>query len=328
MTNLSLLDHQNFEARVAPQRSELLAHCYRMMGSLSDAEDLVQETLLRAWRRRDTYVEDASLRAWLYRIATNACLDALRKRRRRVIPLNYEEESSAADPIPPAVSDPIWLEPFPDALLAPLDQHPEGRLLIRETLSIAFMAALQLLTPRQRAVLLLSDVLDWSDAEIADLLGTSVSAVKSALHRARAGTAEAKRGQFQEASLIQDEALRVQVSAYVRAWETADVEGLIALLRDDATFSMPPIPSWYRGREEIRRLVSRTVFAGEASGRWRLLPTRANGQITFGLYRQAESGGWRAYGIQVLTPFEYQIADIITFRDPALAARFGLPDTV
>lgn len=251
MTNLSLLDHQNFEARVAPQRSELLAHCYRMMGSLSDAEDLVQETLLRAWRRRDTYVEDASLRAWLYRIATNACLDALKQRRRRVIPLNYEEESSAADPIPPAVSDPIWLEPFPDALLAPLDQHPEGRLLIRETLSIAFMAALQLLTPRQRAVLLLSDVLDWSDAEIADLLGTSVSAVKSALHRARAGTAEAK-----------------------------------------------------------------------------LLPTRANGQITFGLYRQAESGGWRAYGIQVLTPFEYQIADIITFRDPALAARFGLPDTV
>ncbi|MBK8026945.1 MAG: sigma-70 family RNA polymerase sigma factor [Chloroflexi bacterium] len=328
LVRLDHLSQQDFGARVEPFRPELQAHCYRMLGSIHDAEDMVQETFLRAWKRRETFAENVSLRAWLYRIATNACLDALKKRRRRVIPLTFEDESSSADPIPPAIPEPIWMEPYPDDLLERSDRHPEQDMLKRETITIAFMAALQQLPPRQRAVLLLSDVLDWRAAEIADLLDTTVSAVKSALHRARTALEVSRTHRLYETPQVLDAALSTQLEQYVRAWETADVEGLIGLLRDDATFSMPPIPSWYRGRDNIRQLISKTIFAGPANGRWRLMPTRANGQIAYGLYRIAEDGTHRAYGIQVLTLYGGQIADIITFRDPALVACFSLPTTV
>jgi len=316
-----------FGALVEPHRRELQAHCYRMVGSVQDAEDMVQETFLRAWRRRETFEGRASFRAWLYKIATNVCLDALEKRPRRVVPVTRQGVSTLDEPIPPGVMEPIWLEPYPDELLAPDDVSPEGRLSARENITMAFIAALHLLPPRQRAVLILRDVLDWQAREVADLLDITVPAVKSALHRARTTLASHAHAAGVEARF--DETATPQLDHYVRAWETADINALLALLKADATFSMPPIPSWYRGRDTIGGVVAKTVFSGEANGRWRLLPTRANRQPAFGLYRRDDAQGvYSAYGIQVLTFDGGEIWDIITFRNPALFPYFKLPATV
>ncbi|MBK8030966.1 MAG: RNA polymerase subunit sigma-70 [Chloroflexi bacterium] len=322
---LTELNQHEFGSTVEPYRRELQVHCYRLLGSLQDAEDMVQETLLRAWKRRETYTEDISARAWLYKIATNVCLDALKKTRRRVIPKTLRDAEPSGDSVPPPILEPIWLDPYPDDLIPWDAAHPEQQVVTRETVSIAFLAALQLLPPRQRAVLLLSDVLDWSAAEIAALLETTVSAVKSALHRARSAiAAEIEFQEIQEGPLRSDNAaLMAQLEAYVRAWETADVDALIDLLRADATFSMPPIPSWYQGTAAIHQIVGARVFAGQP-GLWRLLPARANGQIAFGLYRRGDAC-YAAYGIQIVTFAGDRISDIITFRKPDLVPRFGLP---
>lgn len=319
--NLTAVDEHEFGALAEPHRRELQAHCYRMMGSVQDAEDMVQEAFLRAWHRRETFEGRASFRAWLYKIATHACLDRLKKLPRRVVPMTYQAVSTQAEPIPAPVLEPIWLEPYPDDLLG--DGDPEAMISSREHITLAFIVALQLLPPRQRAVLILRDVLDWQAREVAALLEMSVPAVKSALHRARSTLAN--RDIIEDHTL--DDAAQQQLDDYVRAWETADVDRLLRLLKDDATFSMPPIPSWYRGRAEIGGLISSTIFAGDANGRWRLLPARANRQVAFGLYRQSESG-YAAYGIQVLTFQGGLIADITTFRNPALAQMFGLPATI
>ncbi len=318
--NLTTIDEQEFGTLTEPYRRELQAHCYRMMGSVQDAEDMVQETFLRAWRRRETFEGRASFRAWLYKIATNACLDRLKRLPCRVVPMTYQAVSLVNEPIPPSVMEPIWLEPYPDDLLG--DDNPEETFSSREHITLAFIVALQLLPPRQRAVLILRDVLDWHADEVAALLDMTVSAVKSALHRARSTLANRDMSE----NHVLDEAAKTQLQDYIRAWETADVNGLLKLLKDDATFSMPPIPSWYRGRSEVGGLVSKTIFSGDANGRWRLLPTRANRQIAFGLYRQSQ-GGYEAYGIQVLTFQGGLIADITTFRNPGLVERFGLPAT-
>jgi RNA polymerase sigma-70 factor (ECF subfamily) len=322
---LTSLDQQAFGAMVEPHRRELQAHCYRMLGSVQDAEDMVQETFLRAWRRRETFEGRASFRAWLYRIATNVCLDALEKRPRRALPMTRQAVSTLDEPIPPSVMEPIWLEPYPDDLLPAPDDNPERRISERESITMAFIAALHLLPPRQRAVLLMRDVLDWQASEVADLLEMTVPAVKSALHRARSTLATHKVGEVGTQTL--DQAAQQQLDDYVRAWEMADVNTLLALLKENATFSMPPIPSWYQGRATIGGLVSKTVFSGEAQGRWRLLPTRANRQIAFGLYRRDEDA-YVPYGIQVLTFEGGLIADITTFRVPALAAVFKLPEKI
>jgi RNA polymerase sigma-70 factor, ECF subfamily len=324
------LDQEAFGTLVEPHRRELKAHCYRMMGSVQDAEDMVQETFLRAWRRRDTYEGRASFRAWLYKIATNVCLDTLKRRPRRAVPVTRQNVSTLAEPIPPSIMEPIWLEPYPDDLLAVGYGSPEGQVSARENVTLAFIAALHLLPPRQRAVLILRDVLDWQASEVAALLDMTVPAVKSALHRARATLAShdyASRVEPEAVSVL-DEVTQSQLDDYVRAWETADVDALLRLLKDDATFSMPPIPSWYRGRETIGGLTATTVFSGQANGRWRLLPTRANGQTAFGLYRLAENGGYTAYGIQVLTFDGSLITDIITFRIPDLFPHFNLPSAL
>jgi RNA polymerase sigma-70 factor (ECF subfamily) len=282
---------------------------------------MVQETFLRAWKRRETYTEDHSLLAWLYKIATNICLDTLKKHRRRVIPITLGDVSSATQPIPAAVLEPIWIDPYPDELLAWGDDQPEQKMITQENIGIAFLAVLQLLPPRQRAALILSDVLDWSASEIADLMEMTISAVKSALHRARSTIAAYPIKQ----AAPQNSVSQAQLDAYMQAWAAADVDMLVRLLSDEATFSMPPIPSWYRGRDSIGALISKTIFSGEAQGRWRLLPTRANRQIAFGLYRLSESGVYQVYGIQVLRFEDGLIADIITFRHPALATHFKLP---
>lgn len=330
---LRRIEQDEFGRLVDQYRRELQAHCYRLMGTVHDAEDMVQETYLRAWRNRASLANPASLRAWLYRIATNACLDALKKHPPRFVPITREAASTLSEPIPAEVRDPVWLEPYPDHLLLADDHDPENYIVTRETITMAFIAAVHLLPPRQRAVVLLRDVLDWQIDEIATALNTTLSAVKSALHRARETLERhgyAPRGAREVAREVAlDDTVRAQLDAYVRAWETADINTLTSLLIDDATFSMPPIPSWYRGRDTIRDLVAMTVFSGQAHGRWRLLPTRANRQIAFGLYRQTDvRGTYHAYGIQVLTVDRNQIADITTFRNPALFPYFKLPTTL
>ncbi|MBZ0281272.1 MAG: sigma-70 family RNA polymerase sigma factor [Anaerolineae bacterium] len=306
-----------------PHRRELQAHCYRMMGSVHDAEDMVQETFLRAWRRRETFEGRASFRAWLYRIATNVCLDALEKRPKRFVPLTRSESSTMNEPIPADVNEPIWLEPFPDEWLIQDDQNPERQVSTRENIALAFTAALHLLPPRQRAVLILRDVLEWQASEVADLLEVSVPAVKSALHRARITLAS----RYHPPGNALDEIGREQLERYIQAWESADIPALLNLLTEDATFSMPPIPSWYQGRDTIRRLIEVTIFRGDANGRWRLYPTRANGQPAFGLYRN-NGDQYEGYGVQVLTIKDGLIADIITFRNPSLFRIFQLPATL
>lgn len=322
-----------FGAQVETYRQELGAHCYRMMGSIQDAEDMVQETFLRAWRRHETLEEVSSLKAWLYAIATNACLDALKKRPKRLAPVMLGAASTLAEPVPQKILEPIWLEPYPDALLLTSDErNPEDLVIEREHIALAFIVALHLLPPRQRAVLLLRDVLDWPANEVATFLDTTVSAVKSALHRARAILADHYHDHHASAAdpgWKLNSAIQQQLSAYVDAWEAADGAALALLLKEDATFSMPPIPAWYRGRETIRTLVSRTVFSGEARGRWRLLPTAANGQVAYGLYRQTETAGlYQGYGIQVVTLSGPLVSAITTFIDAGLIARFDLPATI
>ena len=329
--DLSSIDQDSFGKLIEPHRRELQVHCYRMLGSPQNAEDMVQETFLRAWRRRETYAGRATLRAWLYKIATNACLDALEQRAKRAIPFTREPASSLDQPIPAEVKEPIWLEPFPDDLLAPIDDQPHDYYITRENIALAFITVLHLLPPRQRAVLILRDVLEWEASEVAEFMNVTVASVKSALHRARVTMTTHKQTNLEViAPQILDPARQSQLEHYVRAWQNADVNALVSLLRDDATFSMPPIPSWYQGRTTIAGLVTKTIFAGSAQGRWRLLPTRANGQIAFGLYRRDDAQGvYTAYGIQVLTFGDTgQIADIITFRNPTLMQYFKLPQTV
>lgn len=327
---LGVLDQYEFGALVEPHRRALQAHCYRMVGSVQEAEDLVQDTLLRAWQRRASYKGLAPLRAWLYRIATNTCLDAIKRRPRRTIPLVRQDAATLDEPIPAALTEPIWLEPFPDDLLASEDDNPEVRFSAQENITLAFLTCLQLLPPRQRAVLILRDVLGWHAEEVAEALDLTVPGVKSALHRART-TLTKYRSSLPTHDLparAPTEAIHPQLERYVRAWERADVQGLLQLLKADATFSMPPIPSWYRGREVIGGLVAATIFSGDARGRWRLRPTRANQQPSFALYRCATPTTYHFYGIQVVTFAGVEIADIITFRDPALARPFAVPPTV
>lgn len=319
---------------IEPYRRELHLHCYRLLGSLYDAEDVVQETMLRAWRHFDTFTSrgPGSLRTWLYTIATNASLDALKKRSPRTMPVATGEAAEPGKPIAPRNTEVLWLEPFPDNWLADAIENPEARYTRAESVSLAFLTALQLLPPRQRAILILSDVLDWRAAEIAQLLEITLSAVNSALHRARV-TLE-KHYHRAEQEIVQvdhsDATTGALLSRYLKAWESDDVDGLVALLKEDATMSMPPVPSWYLGRAAIRWLLLNASFKADVPRKWRLLPTRANGQPAFALYRAADTqSNYRAYGLQVITLAgsgeTQQIADITAFLTPQLVTAFGCP---
>ncbi len=308
-------------------RHELRVHCYRMLGSFQDAEDMVQETFLRAWQKLNMYEGRGSFRAWLYKIATNACLDALDRRPKRTLPAMHQEASDPTELPEAPVTEPIWLEPIPDDVIGEIDSGPEARCTARESITLAFLAALQLLPPRQRAILILRDVLDWQASQVAESLELTLSAVNSALHRARSTLAKNYReNEYRSSRQAQsDAAMRALLDRYVSAWENADLEGLVALLKEDAVFTMPPSPSWYRGKEAIRTFIANVALAGDARGRYRFVQTRANGQPAFGWYQRDDaSGEFRGFAIQVLTFGADLISDVATFMIPDLLPRFGL----
>lgn len=325
-------DPDAFQRLVEPYRPELQLHCYRMLGSRQDAEDLVQETFLRAWRGFDSFRGQASLRSWLHKIATNACLNALARggNARRVLPEAVVPPASGA-PTGAPLTEVAWLEPYPDGELEAIPDaapDPAARYEMREAVQLAFVAAIQHLPPRQRAVLLLRDALGWSAAETAGLLDTSVAAVNSALQRARATLAERlPAGSAGAPAPPVDDRDRSLLERYVRAWETADLDGFVSLLREDAVMAMPPLPEWYSGREAVGAFFGWLLTARfPEQGAFRLVPTGANRQPAFGLYvRRGRGGVWRPHTLQVLTLRDGMVAAITSFRSAAILAEFGLP---
>jgi RNA polymerase sigma-70 factor, ECF subfamily len=323
-------DQDAFGRLVEPYRRELHAHCYRMLGSFPDAEDALQDALLGAWRGLSRFERRSSLRSWLYRITTNACLKAIQRRPKRVLPIDYGPASDPHDrPAEPLVES-VWVDPYPDEHLFVEDDTatPEARHEQRESVELAFIAALQHLPPRQRAVLILRDVLGFSARESADALETKPAAVDSALQRAHKTIDARLPERSQQATLrsLDDEELREIVEGYVAAWERADVAAVVAMLAEDATLAMPPQPSWYSGRDAIAAFLQAWPLA-EGAPRWRLVPTRANGQPAFGHY------GWEVdafvpHAISILTLRGSRIEDITIFRTPDALARFGLPPTL
>jgi RNA polymerase sigma-70 factor (ECF subfamily) len=305
-----------FQQLLEPYRGELQAHCYRMLGSLHDAEDALQEALLRAWRGLARFQGRSSLRSWLYTIATNTCLDAIGRRPKRVLPIDY---GPATDPhVAPGepITESVWLEPYPDETLALQDGFaaPEASYEQRESVELAFIAALQHLPASQRAVLILREVLGFSAKEVAQALGTSVASVNSALQRARAAVDERVPEQTQQATLrsLGDDAVRATVARYVDAWERSDVQAFAAMLSEDASFAMPPLASWYRGRDAIATWAAGWPLSG--AWRWRALPTRANGQLALGFYAWSEQdGSYRPFALNVLTLRGEQVSDVTAF---------------
>jgi RNA polymerase sigma-70 factor (ECF subfamily) len=311
MTTMAIDDRATFEGLASRHRRELQLHCYRMLGSLEESEDLVQETFLRAWRRRETFEGRSTARAWLYRIATNACLDALAKR-----------------PRVPQGGEILWLQPYPDELLEGIEEpgaEPDAAVVERETIELAFMVAIQHLAPRPRAALIMRDVLGWSAADTASLLETSVAAVNSALQRARAGLKEHLPERRLEWSADATAAERALVERYMDANDRQDIPGLAALMREDASFSMPPVPGVWTGRDDITAMWREGGVGTPAFGDMRSLATRVNRQPAVACYvRNVGADHYRALAIDVLRIEDGAIAEIVVF-DGRLFASLGLP---
>ena len=307
-----------FAALVEPLRPDLLAHCYRMLGSIHDAEDLVQETYLRAWRGYRRFEGRSSIRTWLYKIATMACLTALATRARRPVPSGLAAPSddhrvALADSEPTVA----WLQPAPDALIG---GDPATMVAGRTGVRLAFIAALQYLPARQRAILTLRDVLAFKTAEVAEMLDTTTAAVDSALRRARARLAEAG-PVADELAEPNQETMRALLDDYVEAFTEVDLDALMKLLRADVELEMPPIQTWFTGRQAVVAFLASRVLRKD---QWRLVPTRANGQPALVIYQRSADGGYEAYGVQVLTMIGARIARITAFIDPSLVPAFGL----
>jgi RNA polymerase sigma-70 factor (ECF subfamily) len=318
-------DEDAYRRLIEPYRAELHAHCYRMLGSVHDAEDALQDALLRAWRGLHGFEAGRPLRPWLYRIATNASLDAVAKRPKRVLPIDHSSPATAESGPGEPVLERIWVEPYPDERvgLAAGYAAPDARYEQRESVELAFIAALQYLPARQRAVLILREVLGYSAREVAEFLETTSASVNSALQRARKVVEERLPTQSQQATLrsLGDERLRGVVDRYVEAWESRNVDAMVAMLVDDATFAMPPHPHWFRGRDAVVAFI-----AGTGRPRLRHLPARANGQPAIGWYLwDEERAAYLPASLEVLTLEGTQVREIHAFVFPELFPAFGLP---
>jgi RNA polymerase sigma-70 factor (ECF subfamily) len=328
-------DSQQFGELTEPYRRALQIHCYRILGSLQEAEDMTQETMIKAWKHIGTYEGRASFRSWLYKIATNSCLDFLdQKQTRRLLPFNIDPASDPRSAILPPAPESTWLEPFPDEWLEDTRAaNPEAHYTESESISLSFLTALQVLSPRQRAVLILRDVLDFSANETAGVLELTLSSVNSALHRARKTLTERYQGRTTNDSISSavDEKSKWLLDHFVQAWEAADVDGLVTLLKEDAILAMPPSPSWYQGRAAIAAFVAATIFgnngmyAGQAKNRWRLVRTSANASPAFAMYQRNENHQYQAFGILLPERDRDKFSRITNFIDPSLLSHFGLP---
>jgi RNA polymerase sigma-70 factor (ECF subfamily) len=312
----------DFPQLTDPYRRELLAHCYRMLGSVHDAEDLVQETYLRAWRSYDSFEHRSSLRTWLYRIATNVCLTALDGRDKRPLPTGLGAPSASAGEALVEQPEVPWLEPVPDALVGADQSDPATIVASRESIRLAFVAALQHLPPRQRAVLILRDVLKWRAAEVAQAVGITTAAVNSTLQRARA--------QLAQASLSEDTVVeptspeqRALLDRYVTAFWEKDVPTIVELFTKDVVWEMPPFTGWYQGPENVGRLIATQCPGGV--GDMRMVPAQANGQPAFGLYMRGDDGEFRPFHLQVLTLGPQGVRHVAAFFETDLFSTFGLP---
>jgi RNA polymerase sigma-70 factor (ECF subfamily) len=322
--------NRTFEKLAEPFRRELKVHCYRMLGSPHEAEDAVQETYLRAWRNFDSFGGRGPLRAWLYRIATNACLEALasRKHARRFLPDEFAPATTDMPDGTPA-TDVAWLEPYPDSELDSIADdapNPEARITSRQAVQLAFVAVIQQLPARQRTVLLLCDVLGWSAAEAGTLLGGSTASVNSALQRARETLAKRYPDGRPPAAFPPSATQKELLDRYLQAWEGLDLDGFVRLLKEDATYTMPPLPQWYVGRAAIGAFFG---WAWKLYGGFRLLAIAANGQPAFAAYsRGGADGPWAAHSIQVLSLGRDDISSLTLFAKPdapRLFHTFGLP---
>jgi RNA polymerase sigma-70 factor, ECF subfamily len=313
-------DEEAFARVVDRYRRELHAHCYRMLGSTHDAEDALQDAMLDAWRGLASFQGRSSLRSWLYTVTTNACLKLIRRRPKRVLPIDYGPPADPHDAHREPLAESVWIEPYQDEQL----RYEE-----RETVELAFVAALQHLPARQRSVLILRDVLGFSAREAAEILDATPPAIDSALQRAHRTVDERLPEQSQQAALseLDDERLRELVDGYINAWENADVDALVTLLAEDAAVAMPPEREWYAGREAVGAFLAARPLSGRV--RWRVVPTRANGQLAFAHYRfDADEGAYRLGEICVLMLEGDRIKEITAFRAPAAFASFDLPETL
>jgi RNA polymerase sigma-70 factor, ECF subfamily len=319
-------DPHAFGQVIEPYRREILLYGYRLLGSLQDAEDLTQEVCFRAWTHLRTFEGRGSFRAWLYRIATNLSFDLLRQQQPRSLPNLRVPPSSLTDPQPPPSSEPLWLEPLPDTLLSEPEGEPETVAVRRESVTLAFLVVLQALPARQRAILLLRDVLDWSAHEVADLLDLSITAVESALQRARVTLRQHYHPQGSEAIARSplDPATEDILRRYITAWEAGNAAELVALLHEDATLSMPPFPWWFQGRATLLAFFTRK-WTGAAPSAWRLVPSAANTQPAYVAYHLISPGRYRVENISLLTIEAGRIAAITSFLDPALLQHFPVP---
>ncbi len=320
-------DDDRFAAETEPFRRELLAHCYRMVGSAHDAEDLVQETYLRAWRSYAGFEGRASIRSWLYKIATNVCLTALEPRRIRLLPSGLTGPCDDPDrvPRPDASGEISWLEPLPDAWIAAPHDDPAAVVVARESLRLALIASLQHLPARQRAILILREVLAFSAAETAEILDTTIAAVKSSLQRSRARLDELE---LQSAELLEptDQRARALLDGYIEAFERSDASLLEKVLRSDATLEATPFRDWQAGRSMCIHVLDAYVLG--KPGDWRMIPTPANGQPAAVIYFRDPDGTLRANGVVLVTPTTNGISQVVAFHhNPALVSTFGFPNT-
>jgi RNA polymerase sigma-70 factor (ECF subfamily) len=321
-------DQAAFGRLVEKHRAELQAHCYRMLGSIPDAEDALQETMLRAWKALSGFEGRSSLRSWLYAIATNACLKAIERRPPRVLPIDYGPAADPHDGPAEPLLESVWIDPYPDDALGLEDSlaAPEARYEQREGIELAFIASLQHLPARQRAVLILRDVLGFSAGEVGEMLDTTADAVYSALQRAHKTIDERLPDHSQQATLraLGDDGVRRIVERFVDAWERSDVDAVVALLAEDATMEMPPIPTWYRGREAIADFLRGWPLSREE--RFRMIATRANGQPAVAHYDwNADEEAYQAHGITVLGLRDDRIVELMSFLEAGILERFGLP---